>query len=229
MSQSRPTIHLGESNERLYLRDHTFQMPNGEQVIAHKFEGDASVIDRHIGRYQFGIPQIQNGDTVGDFPCGSGYASDVLPPGITYEGFDIDPYTLEYARQMYGSTNRKFSLGDLRAPNLESGKYNVFFCVEGIEHIERKFHQSLVEALHESLVFEGVLIITSPEAKVTGPAEHNEYHLCEYALPDFRTLLENVFVPGGGNVEITTTRRVKMTTGNFTRMLLATCHRGAKN
>ena len=143
-------IYLGGSVScgRLYLEDLDFDMPDGQHVSVKKtFKPDgrlhhnmANLIARHKGRYYllglFCRPRMK----VLDFPCGSGYAAQLLKEqGVIYEGRDFDEPTLEYARHMYGGPESRFNFGDLTKPELATENYDLIGCLEGVEHIHQEF------------------------------------------------------------------------------------------
>lgn len=196
------TIRLGGtiSCGRLYLQNLNFSMPNGTKVVVQKRHIDnidmEDFIARHKGRYYpvglFCRPRCR----VLDFPCGSGYAADILKEfGVIYEGRDLDLPTLEYASRIYGRPTAKFKRGDLCNPKLGSEKYDVVACIEGLEHIDKEYQDQLIGKLKEALKTGGTLIVSSPEnpTGVSGPSLTNQWHKCELIKADFLSLLYSHF------------------------------------
>ncbi|WP_170230598.1 class I SAM-dependent methyltransferase [Roseibium hamelinense] len=159
-----------------------------------------------------------------DFPCGSGYGSEVLCAlGVTYRGMDIDALSVEYAQKVYGTDQKTFLNGDLKQPNLQNETYDVIGCIEGLEHIELEFQNALIASFRDALRSGGVLVVSSPVAQtgVSGPNPDNPHHLGELTKPDFIALLHRHFKPE--SVEVVT-HRARLTIGVETECLYGICH-----
>ncbi len=227
------TIVLGGAQaadeERLYLRDATFSMPTGEQVQVTRSNvvgldmGD--IFARHQGRYyQVGL-FCRPGHRVLDFPCGSGYASEILAPfGVKYEGRDIDPVTVAYAKEIYGTDSAHYAFGDLKNPQIKKEIYDVIGCIEGLEHIEMSYQNPLIAAFHTALKPHGVLIVSSPEnlSGISGKSPDNKWHLGELTKADFVALLRRHFP--ADKVELVTHTAV-LSTGKLSNCFYGICHK----
>ena len=228
---TKKTIYRGGAieEEQLFPQDLEFDMPTGEHVVIKKVSLPGvdieDLIARHIGRYSLLGLYCRPGYRVLDFPCGSGYGADLLKVfGIIYEGIDRDPVALEYARRLYGSDKASFKIGDLSAPNLDTGRYDTIACIEGLEHIEQKYQSPLIAAFHRALKPGGTLVISSPEnpTRKSGRSTHNQYHLWELNRADLLELLHKHFSPQA--VEIVT-HKAALSTGVLTTCLYGVCHR----
>jgi 2-polyprenyl-3-methyl-5-hydroxy-6-metoxy-1,4-benzoquinol methylase len=231
MENTVKTIILGGNKagdeERLYMRDAVFTMPTGEKVQITRSNvvgldmGD--IFARHQGRYyQVGL-FCRPGQRILDFPCGSGYASDIFAPfGVRYEGKDVDPTTVEYARTVYKGA--QFSFGDLKNPQLEKEAYEVIGCIEGLEHIEMEYQDQLIATLCSALKPGGVLVVSSPENKsgISGQSPDNKWHLGELTKADFVSLLQRHFP--ADKVELVTHSAV-LSTGKLTNCFYGICHK----
>ncbi|OGN10625.1 MAG: hypothetical protein A3J46_05455 [Candidatus Yanofskybacteria bacterium RIFCSPHIGHO2_02_FULL_41_11] len=228
-------IHLGGSIScgRLYLDDLDFDMPGGQHVSVKKtFKPDgrpghdtANLIARHRGRYHLLGLFCRPGMKVLDFPCGSGYAAQLLEAqGIIYEGRDFDEPTLEYARHMYSGPKSRFNFGDLTKPELATGNYDLIGCLEGIEHINQGFQLPAIEAFWQALKPGGILVISSPEnsSGESSPGRDNQWHEWELNKNDFMVLLASVFE--AKNVELITLREV-LHTGVMSTCFYAVCRK----
>ena len=234
MEDSKKTIRLGGAQaadeERLYLRDATFTLPTGERVevtrsnVAGMDMGD--IFARHQGRYyQVGL-FCRPGQRVLDFPCGSGYASEVLAPfNLRYEGLDIDLSTVAYAKAVYGNNATTYAYGDLKNPQVEVGAYDVIGCIEGLEHIEMEHQDNLIATLSAGLKPGGVLVVSSPEnlSGKSGQGPDNKWHVGELTKEDFVKLLERHFPVN--KVELVTHSAV-LSTGKLTNCFYGICHKG---
>lgn len=192
----------GENGERLYLHNLKFKMPDGQKVRVLKTNEPGidmtDLIARHKSRYGLLMLYSRPGYHVLDFPCGSGYASGLLKDfGVIYYGKDVDGATIEYARRIYKGKNVSFEVGDLCFPNLGPERYDIIGCIEGLEHIEKRYQKSLMAALYHALKPGGALIISSPEneAGISGPSKLNPFHKWELNKNDFLALLYAHFDP----------------------------------
>ena len=232
MTKSRKdVIRLGGvvSCGRLYLQDLEFTMLDGSKVVVQKTRKDdidmADLIARHKGRYSLVGLFCRPGFRILDFPCGSGYAADILKEfGIIYEGRELDPPTLEYASRIYGRPTAKFKSGDLCNPGLGNEKYDVIACIEGLEHIDKEYQGPLIEKLKKALKTGGSLIISSPESLtgVSGPSLKNQWHKWELTKADFLSLLYSHF--DNQDVELVT-HKATLHTGERTTCFYGICHK----
>jgi 2-polyprenyl-3-methyl-5-hydroxy-6-metoxy-1,4-benzoquinol methylase len=223
----------GQDTERLYLYDLDWQLPDGQRVVVRKSvistdpdntELRDEMIARHKGRYGLVRLFCRPKQRLLDFPCGSGYAAEILrPSGVRYEGLEFDEITVEYARRIYGDAETSFALGDLTKPALKPNSYDVIACIEGLEHIEAIYQSPLIAAFRMALPPGGVLVISSPENKSgrSGPSAANPDHLWELTRRDFIDLLHRHFDPG--DVEVISHEAV-LDPGGLSTCLYAVCH-----
>ncbi|WP_306145218.1 bifunctional 2-polyprenyl-6-hydroxyphenol methylase/3-demethylubiquinol 3-O-methyltransferase UbiG [Roseibium sp. MMSF_3412] len=232
MGSGKQALFLGGSDkERLYLKDDEFVSETGTRVVVKATDIPGvdirDTVARHMARYfQLGLfcrPDLR----VLDFPCGSGYAAEVLAPlHINYNGLDFDKTTVEYARRIYGRFRADYAVGDLCNPELAPESYDVVGCIEGLEHIRLDRQDRLIAALRDALVPGGVLVVSSPEARsgVSGPSADNTYHLGELTRADFLSLLSRHFDPD--DIEVVT-QEATLTTGFRNTCLFGICHKSA--
>mgnify|MGYP001585986179 CR=1 FL=1 len=220
----KKTIYLGGDDvERLFLKDVEFETDNGDRVVVQKSSipgaDMADLIARHKGRYYLLGLYSRPGYRLLDFPCGSGYAADIVKEfGVVYHGIEKDPLAVEYARHVYGRNDASFEVGDLQSPTLPNNFFDTIGCIEGIEHIENQFQEPLIKSLKKALKRGGTLIISSPESPsgVSGPSVSNIWHKWELTRNDFLSLLRRHFE----SVEFITHKAV-LSTGE-----LSTCYYG---
>lgn len=196
----------GKDEERLYLYSAKFKY-NNEDVLIERTDMDNIIetIVRHKARYYLPAFFCRANYRILDFPCGSGYGSEILAPlHVDYEGQDCDSITIQYCKQVFGDSHTQFTYGDLTHPVLESNRYNVIACIEGLEHIEQKYQAPLISAFYHALKPQGVLVVSSPQhpLNISGPSPTNMYHKHELSFADFSNLLRGIF----GKVQIITQR-----------------------
>jgi 2-polyprenyl-3-methyl-5-hydroxy-6-metoxy-1,4-benzoquinol methylase len=221
----------GKDPERLYLKDAGFVLSGSREKVVFKKSNIPGIdmedlIARHKARYFLLGFYCRPGMRVLDFPCGSGYASQILEPfDVLYTGLEFDPYTVEYARTIYSNDRVKFGKGDLRIlDSLETAYYDVIGCIEGLEHIEMMHQDNLISHLKRALRPGGVIVVSSPENPTgkSGVSVHNQYHLGELTRVDFLDLLYRHF--GYDRVELLT-QKAKLSTGVVTNCFYAVCRK----
>jgi len=115
----------GKDEARLYLYDYLTSDSKNKLVKINKTDmpNMDELILRHRARYFLPLLFCRPKMTVLDFPCGSGYASEMFRSvDVTYEGMDIDEPTIKYCCHYYGGYLKKFTVNDLQNPHLLSNR-----------------------------------------------------------------------------------------------------------
>lgn len=152
----------------------------------------------HVARYEFGSRYVK-GKFVLDIACGTGYGSDLLCRSGAKRviGVDISSETIDFACTNYKPDGLEFKVGDILDIHLSQNYFDVITCFETIEHVndqERAFRE-----LRKVLKPEGLLIISSPNRKLTSPCSAindrpaNPFHTKEYSFQEFISILSNFF------------------------------------
>lgn len=138
----------------------------------------------HLARYSFAKKFVSN-KSVLDIACGVGYGSGILGPDYAaYHGVDISPENIQYARKTYLNDKTDFREGNVLNYRGEKA-YDVIVCFETIEHVSG--YKQALNTLNENLVSGGLLIISSPNRKLTSKharsiydKPENKYHTQEF-------------------------------------------------
>lgn len=208
----------GTDLERLFLENSSFADKTDIAGV-----DMADLIARHKGRYALCGLFLRPGFKFLDFPCGSGYASQLLQPfGADYLGLEHDHGTIQHACEIYGGHLVQFGYGDLTAPDLTAEYFDTIGCIEGLEHVEGKFQLPLLLHLYRALKPGGTLIMSSPQAQeCSGPNPKNPYHFHELTKKDFIALLNEV---GFASIEIVS-HTARLSTGQLGTCLYGVCHK----
>ncbi len=148
--------------------------------------------DAHLVRYSLAAEWIRKGDAVLDCACGLGYGTAVLAarsPGDRFLGVDIDPASIDYARDNFGHWGTEYLAAS--ATNLEAVpdcSQDVVVSFETMEHLED--YQSFVSEAARILRPDGRIIVSIPNmwADETGrdpnPHHHHvfDFERCRAAL-----------------------------------------------
>ncbi len=148
----------------------------------------------HRKRYEFAC-RYSRGKSVLDIACGSGYGSRMLLEAGAEQvtGVDISSEAIEYAVKNYGNQNLHFITSDAECYN--SGKYDLIVSFETLEHLDRR--QMFLSNLNTMLRNNGMLIISTPNKKITSPMKsphkiRNKYHKYEYTQKEIIVALHEV-------------------------------------
>ena len=159
--------------------------------------GEASTIseEEHIERYKFASDFVKS-KRVLDIACGVGYGSYILSKAGAHSviGCDIMKSNIEYANAHYSDEKTSFLVKDAKVP-IDEGEFDVVVSFETIEHVDDCY--SVLSNLKNSLSENGMLIISSPNRKITNPylrvtdRPSFEYHFREYTRDEFYLLVES--------------------------------------
>jgi SAM-dependent methyltransferase len=158
----------------------------------------------HMERYKF-ASRYARGKSVLDIACGVGYSAPILVGGgaISYDGVDINEELTAYANQHFGTTAIRYHTGDIRTFGIGS-QYDLITCFETIEHVQD--YKSALMNLHRLLKDGGLLLISSPNRKITSPGCHslsdepaNKFHTQEFIPEELLSALRDAGFSAGAS------------------------------
>ncbi|MBK1784461.1 glycosyltransferase [Prauserella cavernicola] len=175
--------------------------PRGERLIEWTGErcvpwaDDLQVIYEHYHRYAFAL-RFTEGKRVLDLASGEGFGSALLAAkAAQVVGIDIDPVTVEHARQRYPLGNARFEVASIIDPDACAGEepFDVITCFEAVEHVEEQ--DQLMELVARRLAPGGIFLCSTPDVDVYTHDHGNEnpYHVRELHEGAFRELLGGRF------------------------------------
>lgn len=152
----------------------------------------------HVERYKCACRYV-NEKIVLDISCGTGYGSKILREAgaIKIVGIDVSEEAVDFARNKYRMDGLEFRVGNILDIDSLENYFDVITCFETIEHIENQ--KKTFTELRKVLKSEGLLIISSPNRKLTSPSKfisdhpNNPYHTKEYSTEEFVSILKNYF------------------------------------
>lgn len=148
--------------------------------------------DAHLVRYALGAEWIRPRDAVLDCACGLGYGTAILAacsPGDHFLGVDIDPASIDYARDNFGYWGAEYlAASATKLEAIPDRSKDVVVSFETMEHLED--YQSFVSEAARILRPGGRIIVSVPNmwADETGrdpnPHHHHvfDYERCRAAL-----------------------------------------------
>jgi SAM-dependent methyltransferase len=177
-------------------------MDNKQSIAAERYSNETCLppwtIREHQARYRFAAGYV-SGKVVVDCACGSGESSSIFSKSGAKRvvGIDVDAEALERARSKYQGAGLEFCLGNGREIPLEDSSFDIFVCLETIEHVNEDggFLAEAWRVLRPG----GILICSTPNRDVTNPgasledAPWNHFHVREYNEADFERLLKARF------------------------------------
>jgi len=167
-----------------------------ERIIPHQYYSEHySTYANYIGRYRFASRFIGPTAAVLDLGCGCGYGSAHLAeaPGRLVFGLDRSAEATGYGRSHYPSSRLRFVRAAATAVPIRSGALDAVVAMEMIEHVGDP--KGVLAEARRVLKKGGVLLVSTPNRLVTGTVEKpsNPYHVREYSVEEFRTLLAGSF------------------------------------
>lgn len=161
----------------------------GERMIP----GEASEESEyeHLARYIFALPVIKGLRTL-DAGCGDGYGSALLAESASeVVGIDISSAAIERASKKYKIPNLSFKVMDVRVISFDSSSFDAVVGYEVFEHIHTP--QNMVEGARRVLTDTGILIVSTPNGALIKSGLPNPYHVREYRLDEFNSILTEYF------------------------------------
>jgi ubiquinone/menaquinone biosynthesis C-methylase UbiE len=151
--------------------------------------------DDHIERYNFSTQFVVDKIAL-DIACGSGYGSKIICNAGAKEviGIDISHESIHFALNHYSDIKLKFLVGNINEIKFSDNYFDSIICFETIEHLA--FQEPALGELKRVLKPDGILIISSPNRKVTSPGKSineppdNCYHAKEFSTTEFIDFLK---------------------------------------
>jgi SAM-dependent methyltransferase len=108
-------------------------------------------------------------------------------------GVDIDESALEWARETHRKPTLEFRSNSDFGASLPRQYFDLVTCFEMIEHVTADHQQLIINSFVNVLKPDGVLLISTPNPKITALYGDNPYHLCELTRNEFEALLQSKF------------------------------------
>jgi 2-polyprenyl-3-methyl-5-hydroxy-6-metoxy-1,4-benzoquinol methylase len=162
-----------------------YDMYDGDHIPFLTANPSDSALFRH---YEIAAEYIDSDSAVLDIACGDGYGSNYLA-GIADKviGVDLSETQIEAAKERYSAVNLSFSTGDATDLPFADDSFDAITSMETIEHIDDD--AAYLEELWRILAPGGRFIISTPQNSI-GSVPLIPTHVREYALDDFKKLLE---------------------------------------
>ncbi len=140
----------------------------------------------HDERYELAA-MFCHGKSVLEIGCGAGYGAAILArEAASVYAFDYSQEAIEYCKEHYLADNINFYMVDFHDYQVKSHFYDVVVTYEFLEHIMDG--DRLMVLIKEALVPGGMAFISTPK-----PPGHSRFHVHEYELEEFESLLSAHF------------------------------------
>ncbi|WP_174733013.1 class I SAM-dependent methyltransferase [Mesobacillus harenae] len=163
----------------------------GERIIPEKMKITNGMLLEHLARYYFSL-YYANGRLL-DFACGTGYGSNIIAKAAKDKitevvAVDIDPLTIQYAKQNYYHPKVTFTLGDVTNSEIVKslGTFDVIVSFETIEHIEDEVQ--FLNNVYNLLKPGGTLVISTPFGAGRGMQTKEPFHVHQLTEQEFYSL-----------------------------------------
>lgn len=152
----------------------------------------------HLARYLF-ARDLAEGRSVVDCACGDGTSSRLLGERADRVwGFDVSSEAITLASKVNGGGNIEYERADATDLSLATGTATMYVSLETIEHLPdvERFLEEAVRVLDREL---GLFVCSTPDREVYSPGNRledtpwNSFHLREYSVTEFGTLLRRFF------------------------------------
>ncbi|RSL33014.1 methyltransferase domain-containing protein [Salibacterium salarium] len=163
----------------------------GERIIPKEMKPENGMLLEHLARYTFATPYVKG--RVLDIATGTGYGAQLVAKmkkkDITeMMGVDIDPTTIQYAKQHYHHPLLTFQTGDILNPDLvnEIGIFDTILSFETIEHVpdDKAFFENIMKLLRPG----GILLLSTPFGQGRGKPSRSPFHYHQLTEEEFREL-----------------------------------------
>ena len=146
----------------------------------------------HVARYRYTEDFIEDGMTVLDMGCGTGYGDQHLEGAGAARvlGVDYSDEALVYARSTFGSAISQYARGFASSCPLADDAFDVIVCMEAIEHFPDI--DVFLKEVRRVLKPGGMFLVSTPNKLFHSPHTDeplNPYHSVEFTLAEFEHIL----------------------------------------
>lgn len=157
---------------------------------------DPDISYEHWHRYLHASAFV-SGKVVLDVASGEGFGSDLLARSASrVVGVDRCAEAIRHASTRYTRPNLEFLQGDAAAIPVRGVQlFDVVVSFETIEHLDAEGQARFLGEVKRLLRPGGVFLVSTPNKLLytDRPSYHNEFHLAEFQLPEFKEYLSRYF------------------------------------
>jgi GT2 family glycosyltransferase/ubiquinone/menaquinone biosynthesis C-methylase UbiE len=148
----------------------------------------------HLHRYALTATLVADKKVL-DIACGEGYGSAILAKkASSVSGVDISSSAIQHATKTYSSyDNIEFKTGSVEAIPFSDHTFDIVVSFETLEHLT--MHDVMLKEIKRVLKPQGFLILSTPDKEIYGKVDggHNEFHLKELFVDEFKQLVSSHF------------------------------------
>ena len=161
---------------------------DGERMVPEVHAGTLLYAE-HVTRYLAAAPLVA-GRRVLDIASGSGYGTHVLSQSAEHVvGVDVSAEAVAYARDVYGTDNNEFHVGDATSIPLPDDSVDVVVSFETIEHVAD--YEAFVAEVDRVLTADGLFVLSTPND--TEFVQDNHFHLHQFTYDELVDLVRPRF------------------------------------
>lgn len=154
--------------------------------------------NQHLARYRWASGFAKDRRVL-DAACGTGYGSRLMAEAgaLHVTSIDVSPEAALEARRCFDLRFLRFVRADATRLPLREGAVDLYACFETIEHVEDD--EALLGEARRVLGPSGRFLCSTPNRDLLSPGlsirdrPQNPYHVREYAILEFRSLLARFF------------------------------------
>lgn len=153
---------------------------------------------QHVARYQWSAA-LATGARVLDAACGTAYGSRLMKDAgaslVTSADLSKDAFVA--ARRRASTKDIQMVQADVCAVPFATDSFDLYTCFETVEHVEDD--RALLAEAKRVVAAGGTFLCSTPNRQLLSPGNTihdrpaNPYHVREYSIDEFRSLLEEVF------------------------------------
>jgi len=165
-------------------------------TTSHTYRNDPRRLIFLLSRYKFVSKMLTGYENVLEIGCGDGFGTQIITQEIKHvDAIDFDKVFIDNCNKLRDNTNVSFYTHDIIKSAFKKQFYNGAYCLDVLEHINKKHEDIFLKNIVDSLMHNGTLIIGMPslESQKYASPQSKEGHINCKSGNDLKNLLEKYF------------------------------------